>query len=149
MTGTAILALLRRFWPALLIIALCIALWITRGQLAEAKQTLSNERAAWSAEVDRAQRQRAEDEARWARQGAAAAVTYADRIAAREPIILHSTNTVREYAQTDAGRARCLGADRVRSIDALDVAIFPDATASTGNGDVDVPADAAAASAGR
>ncbi|WP_375292038.1 hypothetical protein [Sphingomonas melonis] len=141
MTWAAAFALLRRFWPAIPIVILGAALLATRATLADRTATLKAERSAWSAEIDRAIKQRAIDEARWAQASASAALTYADRLAAREPIILRSTNTVREYAQTDAGRARCLGADRVRGIDALDAALFPAAPGAARSRDAGVPAD--------
>lgn len=141
MTGAAVLALLRRIWPAIPVAILGVALLMTRATLADRTATLKAERDAWSAEIDRAKKQRAIDEARWAQASASAAQTYADRLAAREPIILRSTDTVREYAQTNAGRARCLGADRVRGIDALDAALFPAAPGAPRSGDAGVPAD--------
>jgi hypothetical protein len=140
-TWAAAFALLRRFWPAIPIVILGAALLATRATLADRTATLKAERSAWSAEIDRATKQRAIDEARWAQASASAALTYADRLATREPIILRSTNTVREYAQTDAGRARCLGAARVRGIDALDAALFPAAPGTARSGDAGVPAD--------
>jgi hypothetical protein len=149
MTGAAIFAVLRRFWQAFPIAGLAIALLITRGTLADRTATLKAERAAWSAEIARTEQLQAATERRWAETQTTALTTYADRLAAREPIILHSTNTVREYAQTDAGRARCLGADRVRGIDALDAALFPQGAAPPGSGDAGLPADAAAAPIGR
>lgn len=141
MTGAAVLALLRRIWPAIPVAILGVALLMTRATLADRTATLKAERDAWSAEIDRAKKQRAIDEARWAQASASAAQTYADRLAAREPIILRSTDTVREYAQTNAGRARCLGADRVRGIDALDAALFPASSGAARSGDAGVPAD--------
>jgi len=141
MTWAAAFALLRRFWPAIPIFVLAAALLVTRQTLADRTATLKAERTAWSAEIDRATKQRAVDEARWAQASAMAALTYADRLAAREPIILRSTDTVRTYAQTDAGRARCLGADRVRGIDALNTALFAQPADASGSGDAAVPAD--------
>lgn len=137
------LALLRRFWWAIPIIGLAAALLITRETLADRTATLTAERQAWTAEIDRAERQRAEIEKRNADRLAQATATYADRLAAREPIILRSTNTVREYAKTDAGRLRCRGADRVRAIDALD-AELADPAPSTSSGAGAVRADAPA-----
>lgn len=122
---TAIL-LLRRIWWAIPIAALSALLVITRAQRDDARQTLDNERSAMTAEIARADRRLAEAEKRYADRQAAAALTFADRLAAREPIILRSTNTVREYAQTDAGRVLCRGADRVRAIDALDAELADD-----------------------
>ncbi|MEE8612112.1 MAG: hypothetical protein V3V60_13640 [Sphingomonas aquatilis] len=141
MTWAAAFALLRRFWPAIPIVILGAALLATRATLADRTATLKAERSAWSVEIDRATEQRAIDEARWAQASASAALTYADRLATREPIILRSTNTVREYAQTDAGRIRCLGADRVRGIDALDAALSPTVPGAARSGDAGVSAD--------
>lgn len=149
MTWAAALALLRRFWPALPIIGLTVALMITRATLADRTATLKAERAAWTAEIAKADQLRAQAEARFAAQQTAALATYADRLAAREPIILRSTDTVRTYAQTDAGRAMCLGADRVRGVDALDLELFPRDPAASGRGDAPVRADAGTAPAGR
>lgn len=141
MSAAVALSLLRRFWPAIPILLLGAALMATRATLADRTATLKAERTAWSAEIDRAEKQRAIDEARWASASASAAQIYADRLAAREPIILRSTDTVRTYAQTDAGRARCLGADRVRGIDALDTALFAEPAEAAGGSDAAVPAD--------
>jgi hypothetical protein len=141
MTRAGLHALVRRFWCAMPIVALTIALLATRSTLTDRTATLKAERAAWSAEIARAEVQRSEIERRYAQQGAAAAITYADRIASREPIIFRSTDTVRTYAQTDAGRARCLDADRVRGIDTLDAALFPDHAASADGSDEEVSAE--------
>lgn len=149
MTWAAALALLRRFWPAIPMVGLTIALLITRETLADRTATLKSERAAWTAEIAKADRLKAESEARYAAQQVAALTTYADRLAAREPIILRSTDTVRTYAQTDAGRAMCLGADRVRGIDALDFELFPRDPAPAGGGEAAVRADAGATPGGR
>lgn len=140
---TAALALLRRFWWAIPIIGLAAALLITRETLADRTATLTAERQAWTAEIERAERQRAEIEKRNADRLVQATATYADRLAVREPIILRSTNTVREYATTDAGGLRCRGADRVRAIDALD-AELADPAPPAGSGPAPVRADAPA-----
>jgi len=129
---TAALALLRRFWWAIPIAVLAVLLWVRTDQRDDVEQTLANERQAWTATLDRAERVKAAAERRYAEQQTAAALTYADRLAAREPIILRSTNTVREYAQTDAGRVLCRGADRVRAIDALDAELARGAGPNTG-----------------
>jgi hypothetical protein len=93
-------------------------------------------------------RELAEASAGYAVAGAAASATYADRLAAREPLIIKSTDTVREYAQTDAGRVPCRGPERVRAIDDLDAAIAADAGAAGGRAGGLHP-DAAAPTAGR
>ena len=83
-----------------------------------------------------------------ARQQAAAIQTYAAALAARQPLIIHSKDTVTRYAQTDAGRVLCRAADRVRDIDALDADLARDPAAPSRSGGA-VPTDAAASPAGR
>ncbi len=149
MTGAALLALLRRFWPAIPVIAAVALAVLFRAQRDDARLTLNNERQAWTASLDRADRARADQERGFAQQLASAAISFADRIAAREPIILRSTNTVREYAQTAAGRVICRGADRVRDIDALDADLADRSTSASQGGAGAVRADAAAPPARR
>ncbi|RMB51740.1 hypothetical protein C8J44_2759 [Sphingomonas sp. PP-CE-3A-406] len=141
MTWAAAGALLRRFWWAVPMIGLLAALHFTRTTLADRTATLRTERAAWTAEIAKAEQLRLDAEKRFASQQAAALTTYADRLAAREPIILRSTETVRTYAQTDAGRAACLPADRVRGIDALDAELFAGDPARSRGGDQALSAD--------
>ena len=117
MTGAALWALARRFWWVVPIATLAGLLLVTRTQRDGARESLKTEKAEREADRDRAERQRAEQERGFALTIVAAVERQAARTAAREPIIVHSTNTVREYAQTDAGRAHCLGADRVRGLD--------------------------------
>ncbi len=135
MTWAAVGALLRRFWWAVPMIGLLAALHFTRATLADRTATLRTERAAWSAEIAKAEQLRTDTEKRFATQQAAALTTYADRLAAREPIFLRSTDTVRTYAQTDAGRASCLPADRVHGLDALNAELFSRDPARTDGGD--------------
>jgi hypothetical protein len=141
-------ALLRRFWWALPMAALAIALFVTRATLADRTATLSAERLAWTAALDDAEKARLKAENRYATNLAQAATNYADGLAARQPIVVRSTNTVREYAQTDAGRVLCRDADRVRALDALD-AELAEAAGSAAGGAGAVPADAAATAGGR
>lgn len=142
------LALLRRFWPALIVLAL--GLWAARLDhlRADHLQTLTNERAAWSAAIADADKSRLADQARFAQQQASAAQTYAATLAARQPIIIHSKDTVTRYAQTDAGRALCRAPDRVRDIDALDALLARDPAAPGRSGRA-VPPDGTAPPAGR
>ncbi len=143
------LALLRRFWPAL--IALALGLWAARLDhlRADHLQTLTNERAAWTAAIADGEKARLADEATFERQQATAAQTYAATLAARQPIIIHSKDTVTRYAQTDAGRVVCRDADRVRDIDALDTALFGTPSRSSGQGGGALHSDATASPAGR
>ncbi|KQN93841.1 hypothetical protein ASE95_02745 [Sphingomonas sp. Leaf231] len=149
MTALTVAGLVRRFWPAIPIVVLAGLALIFRAQRDDVRQTLTNERSAWTASVERADRVRAEQERGFARQIATAATTFADRLAAREPIILRSTNTVREYAQTAAGRIHCRAAERVRDITALDAALYADDPGPSARGDGALPADAAASSGRR
>jgi hypothetical protein len=139
------LVLLRRFWWALPMLALGAALLATRATLADRTATLRAERSAWTAALDDAEKARLEAERRYASNLAQAATNYADGLAARQPIIVRSTNTVREYAQTDAGRVLCRDADRVRAVDDLDAELAGSAKVGAGA----LRPDAAAPAAGR
>jgi hypothetical protein len=147
-TLASALALLRRFWWAVPMIGLVIALFATRATLADRTATLRAERDAWSAEISRAERVKLEAERRYATNLAEAATNYAGRVSAMQPIIVRSTDTVREYAQTDAGRVLCRGADRVRAIDALDAELAADPGAAGGGAET-VHAVGAAPAGGR
>jgi len=149
MTWAGGFALLRRFWWAVPMIDLLAGLLITRETLADRTATLKAERAAWSAEIAKAEQLRSDAEKRFAVQQTTALTTFADRLANREPIILRSTDTVRSYAQTAAGRAACLPADRVRGIDALDAELFAGDPAGAGRGQEAVQSDTDAPAAGR
>jgi hypothetical protein len=142
MTWAAGFALLRRFWWAVPMVGLAVALFVTRATLADRTATLSNERAAWSAEIAKAEQLRLAAESRFATQQNTALTTFANRLADREPIILRSTDTVRTYAQTDAGRAACLPADRVLGIDALDAELFASHPGGASGGEEAVRPDA-------
>jgi len=141
--------LLRRFWWAVPIIGLLAGLLLTRETLADRTATLKAERAAWSAEIVKAEQLRSDAEKRFAVQQTTALTTFADRLANREPIILRSTDTVRTYAQTAAGRAACLPADRVRGIDALDAELFAGDPASASRGEEALRGDTDPTAAGR
>ncbi len=149
MTWSGGVALLRRFWWAVPIIGLLVALHFTRATLADRTATLKAERAAWTAEIAKAEQLRSDAEKRFAVQQTTALTTFADRLANREPIILRSTDFVRTYAQTAAGRAACLPADRVRGIDALDAELFAGDPTSARGGEEAVHGNADAPAAGR
>jgi len=87
-TGAAGWAILRRFWWAMPIIGLLVALHFTRATLADRTATLNAERAAMSAEIAKSEQLRTAAETRFAVQQATALTTFADRLANREPIIL-------------------------------------------------------------
>ena len=125
---------LLRHWWVMPLVGLAIALHLTRGTLE--KRTAQRDAAIAGRTADRqaAAAEKAKTEARWQGQLATATTSYADRLAAREPIILRSTDTVREYAATPAGRTVCLGADRVRGIDALDAELADDPDPAGGRG---------------
>ncbi len=149
MTVAEGLAFVRRFWRWVPMIGLLAGLLITRATLADRTATLKAERAAWSAEIAKAEQLRAAAETRFAVQQTTALTTFADRLANREPIILRSTDTVRTYAQTAAGRAACLPADRVLGIDALDAELFAGDPPSAGRGEEALHGNADAPAAGR
>jgi hypothetical protein len=149
MTWAGGIALLRRFWWSVPMIGLLVALHFTRATLADRTSTLKAERAAWTAEIAKAEQLRSDAEKRFAVQQSTALTTFADRLANREPIILRSTDTVRTYAQTAAGRAACLPADRVRGIDALDAELFAGDPPSASRGEEALHGDADAPAAGR
>lgn len=142
------LALLGRVWWLVPIVALAAGWWWTDRQLADVRLTLANERAVRTQDLADAEKAKLKAERDGAERLATATATYADRLANRAPIILESTNTVREYAQTDAGRVRCRAADRVRSIDLLDARLAAPATAASSR-DRALPADATAPAGGR
>lgn len=141
-------ALFRRVWWLVPVAALAAGWWWTDRQLADVRLTLANERTVRVQDLAEAEAAKLKAERAAADRVAAAALSYADRLANRAPIILESTKTVREYAQTDAGRVRCRAADRVHAIDLLD-ARLADPAAAAGRGDRAVPPDAAAPAGGR
>ncbi|GAA4221198.1 hypothetical protein GCM10022253_26860 [Sphingomonas endophytica] len=153
MSWATALAAARRHWPlaiaTLSAVVFAGLLLVTQAERDAARQALATEQAGRRADHDRAERQRAEQERGFAEQLAGATATFADRLAARAPVILRSTNTVRDYAQTDAGRARCLGADRVRGLDDYLAALASEDPASAGRGADAVRADPDPAPAGR
>jgi len=149
MTWAAGFALLRRFWWAVLMIGLLIGLLLTRARADDLEATLKAERVAWSAEIAKAEQLRTAAETRFAVQQTTALTTFADRLANREPIILRSTDTVRTYAQTAAGRAACLPADRVRGIDSLDAELFAGDPPSASRGKEALHGNADAPATGR
>ena len=139
---------LLRLWPAVLVLLVGLWIWRLDTLRADYRQTLTNERAAWSSAIADADKTRLADRARFAQQQASAAQTYAATLAARQPLIIHSKDTVTRYAQTDAGRALCRAPDRVRDIDALDALLARDPAAPGGSGRA-VPPDGPAPPAGR
>lgn len=100
-----------------------------------------SERAAWQAAVAERERQLAAQRAALERRATAAAEAYAARLAAQEPVVLRSHDTVIKYAATPAGAALCLAADRVRGIeaDAAELGLAP--AGDPGGGGEPVPAD--------
>lgn len=76
------------------------------------------ERAVWLTDSVAAERVMAAREVAAERRAAVASEAFADRLASFEPIVLRSHDTVTRYAQTPAGAAACLAAERVRGIEA-------------------------------
>jgi len=149
MTWAAGFALLRRLWWSVPMAGLLIGLLLTRARADDLEATLKAERTAWSAEIAKAEQLRTDAEKRFAIQQTTALTTFADRLANREPIILRSTDTVRTYAQTAAGRAACLPADRVLGLDALDAELFASDPPSASRSEEALHSDADAPAAGR
>ena len=133
------MARLARLWPFVVIAVL--GLWIARLDYlrADYRLTLTNERAAWSESLAAADRARLNAQAGYSDRLASAAQGYAADLAKRQPIILRSRDTVTRYEQTDAGRALCLAADRVRGAAADRDALFAEPPRSTEGGGGPVP----------
>lgn len=132
-----------RFWPVAVVLLVGLWLWRLDSLRADYRQTLTNERAAWSAAITEGEKARLADQARFAERQATAAQAYAVTLAARQPIIIHSRDTVTRYAQTPDGRALCLPADRVRGAQADRDALFADPTGAAERGGSVMPPRAA------
>jgi hypothetical protein len=74
------------------------------------------ERANWDRDKAKSEASAAKSEAANANRVIAATNTHTETTTRMQPIILNSKADVDAYAKTDAGRAPCLGADRVQSI---------------------------------
>lgn len=105
------------------------------------------EREKWEKVVRQRESEIAQLRLTYARREADASNTYAAKLESIEPIIIRSTDTVTRYAQTPAGSALCLPAERVFDIDATAAALGlrdPGADASAdGQGEVRTNADRA------
>lgn len=118
-----------------------IAIALLTAALGITRNTLSNVRQANKLAEQTRIAVAAKREAAWERKLSDARGQYATDIANRQPIIIRSKDTVREYAQTPAGKSACLDANRVRGIDGFDTDIAT--TASRGSAAVLDPASAA------
>jgi hypothetical protein len=136
------LSLLVRFGPWVIIGILVILLQSARGDLDHVKMQAK-------VDVGAAELGAAKAETANTKTTLAAVSTYADRTAALQPLVVRSTDTVTRYAETPAGRASCLAADRVSGLDALDRELFPAAAPAAGGSVATVPANASAPPAGR
>ncbi len=145
---TAALGLLRRVWWLVPIVALAAGWWWTSLVLADVRLTLAGERLVRVQDAADAAQAKAAAELANANRLIAASDAYAARLASIDPIILESTKTVREYAETDAGRTVCRDADRVHAIDELDADLASDTGAASSRSGV-VRADASAPKSGR
>lgn len=58
-----------------------------------------------------------------------AAESYAEKLNAKQPIVLHNKEIVHDYANTPAGAAPCLSTDRVSGINSTRSELFPSAPA--------------------
>ena len=118
-----------------------LAITLLTAALGITRNTLSNVRQADKLAEQTRIAVAAKREAAWQRALSDAQSTYAADLANRQPIIIQSKDTVREYAQTPAGKSACLDANRVRGIDGFDTDIAT--TASRGSAAVLDPASAA------
>ncbi len=132
-----------RFWPVVVVLVVGVWIWRLDSLRADYRQTLTTERAAWSTAIMEGEKARLVDQARFAQRQAAAAQTYAATLAARQPIIIQSRDTVTRYAQTSDGRSLCLPADRVRGAQADRAALFADPAEAAERGGSVVPPGAA------
>jgi hypothetical protein len=110
--------------------------------------TLEGEHAGRKLDRSEAARVAAESAAAWELALRTAGESYIARRDAAQPIIVHATDTVREYAQTPAGRAVCASPDVVRATDALDAALWS-TTPNAGKAGGPVRPNAAAPPTGR
>ena len=120
-------------------LALAVALAWMHGNARYASGELA-ERAVWLDGSVQAERELAAREVAAERRAGDAAATFADRIAAFEPVVLRSHDTVTRYAQTSSGAAACLDVGRVRGIEA-DAAALGLAPADSASGSDAVRAD--------
>jgi hypothetical protein len=91
--------------------------------------------------IEKAKREAAEQRAKIAERYATALDGHTERVTAMEPVIVHSRDTVREYAQTPAGRTTCLPAERVQLLERDDRALEAASRAGSGESAVPDPAD--------
>lgn len=99
------------------------------------------ERVIWTRLAADTEQKRAVQSLQDERRVATAVAQYAQRVAALEPIIIRSTDTVTRYAQTPAGAAPCLAADRVSGIDADAAALGLQPAIAPESGERTLPAD--------
>lgn len=129
------------------ILALAAFLVVMFGNARERDGRLAERVAARDRDVARIE-QLADQRVAGERRVTDAVAAFASRAAALKPLILTSHDTVTSYAQTPAGAALCLAADRVSGIDALDASLFPPAAAASAGAGT-VHADPGAAPGGR
>lgn len=111
--------------PYGIIVALAIALTVTRG-------TLHDLRLADKLAVAETAKELAVKDAVNAESQKTAAENYAKTLQNINPVVVHDTDTIHEFSQTAAGQLPCLDADRVRDLKATESQLFP-ATSGTGN----------------
>ena len=139
-TGASWWRLAWKLTPWVAIAVLAVGLQLTRSTLALARADQATQIARLDAAAARASAANSDRVAQ-------AVDAFAARTAALQPLIVHSTDTVTRYAETPAGRARCLDADRLRGIDALDASLRDPGT--PGGGAPAVQPDPGAPPAGR
>jgi len=105
-------------------VALTIALLFARADAAHWHKIADNQALL----IAKAKQEAAEQAEANAKRLADATADYAAKLGSIQPIIVRSTDTVREYAKTDAGRAPCLAAVRASGVQQDRQALFPAST---------------------
>ena len=132
------------------LVATALGALLIHSALGAAEQKgVMEERATWQAQVAKSEASRATEQVADAQKVTDAVQAGADRYANMKPIIVHSIETVKDYAQTVAGAAKCLDPERVRGIqaDAASLGIFTPIPAQSPI--EQVPANGSANTAGR
>jgi hypothetical protein len=118
MNFKAIFTKIKQYWYLIPLLGLTLTLMHTREDLSKTKATLTTERAAWDKASKLAKEQKKLDEQHFSDIKATALKAFDIRKELMEPVILRSTNTVREYAQTPESHVVCTGPDWVRKLTA-------------------------------
>lgn len=100
-----------------------------------------SERVAWQAKAAKEALKRAAEREADAARVQTATGSYAARMAALRPTIVHNSEVVHEFAQTPAGRVLCLDVERVRGIEATASALGLPTTPAASDSDAAMRTD--------